>query len=240
MDKTCFSWLKLVQKSDLPANAKYLCHYLSTFMNLHQDMAWPSYSRIVSETGLSKSSVAKWLGHLELEGWLKRHRGDSTTNTRYKIDIPECALREADGSALNGLRSAPSGLGVVRSTDTNNKSNNNLIPKTLSRSLERPPVKAFTKPTIDEVRDHCEQNRYTFDPEAFWHYYESSGWKVGNKPMKSWRSACVTWQKRQGNGLQKGGGNHPRKGAETFRLRDIINEGNDTEGFIDGQLFRES
>ena len=37
---------------------------------------------------------------------------------------------------------------------------------------------------------------YTFDPEAFWNFYESKGWRVGNHVMKSWTSACVTWQKR--------------------------------------------
>ena len=36
---------------------------------------------------------------------------------------------------------------------------------------------------------------YTFDPEAFWNFYESKEWRVGSHVMKSWTSACVTWQK---------------------------------------------
>ena len=31
---------------------------------------------------------------------------------------------------------------------------------------------------------------------AFWNFYESKGWRVGSHVMKSWTSACVTWQKR--------------------------------------------
>lgn len=55
----------------------------------------------------------------------------------------------------------------------------------------------FQKPTIEEVRAHCREKGYTFDPEAFVAYYESNGWRVGRGPMQSWQSACVTWQKRQ-------------------------------------------
>lgn len=55
----------------------------------------------------------------------------------------------------------------------------------------------FAPPTLQEVHDFCAEKGYTFDPEAFWSFYESKGWKVGRNPMKSWKAACVTWQKRQ-------------------------------------------
>ena len=56
----------------------------------------------------------------------------------------------------------------------------------------------FTPPTLEQVREHCSDKGYTFDPEAFYAFYESKGWKVGRNPMKSWTAACVTWQKREG------------------------------------------
>lgn len=55
----------------------------------------------------------------------------------------------------------------------------------------------FTPPSLQEVREHCTEKGYTFDPEQFFAFYESKGWKVGSSPMKSWRAACTTWQKRQ-------------------------------------------
>lgn len=60
------------------------------------------------------------------------------------------------------------------------------------------PKKRFVPPSVDEVRSHCAEKGYTFDPEAFVAFYESKGWKVGRNPMKSWQAACTTWQKRQG------------------------------------------
>lgn len=56
--------------------------------------------------------------------------------------------------------------------------------------------KAFVKPTAEEVREYCRERGNNVDPEAFVAYYESKGWKVGNQPMKNWKAAIVTWEKR--------------------------------------------
>ena len=57
------------------------------------------------------------------------------------------------------------------------------------------PTEPFVKPTLQEVAAYVGEKNYKFDPEAFWNFYESKGWKVGRVSMKSWKSACVTWQK---------------------------------------------
>jgi hypothetical protein len=56
---------------------------------------------------------------------------------------------------------------------------------------------SFVKPTVDEVAAYVREKGYTFDPVAFWYYYESNGWKIGRNTMKSWTSACVTWQRKE-------------------------------------------
>ena len=55
---------------------------------------------------------------------------------------------------------------------------------------------AFAKPTVEEVAAHVREKGYTFDADEFWNFYESKGWRIGSHVMKSWQSACVTWQKR--------------------------------------------
>ncbi len=57
----------------------------------------------------------------------------------------------------------------------------------------RTPMK---RPTLEEVQACIAERGYNVDAEAFIAYYESVGWKVGNKAMKSWQHALVTWQKR--------------------------------------------
>lgn len=58
----------------------------------------------------------------------------------------------------------------------------------------------FKPPSVDDVRAHCVEKGYTFDPEQFVAFYEAKGWMIGSSKMKKWESACVTWQKRAGNG----------------------------------------
>ena len=55
----------------------------------------------------------------------------------------------------------------------------------------------FVKPTLEEVAAYMREKGYSVDAEEFWNFYESKGWRVGRSPMRSWRSACVTWQKKR-------------------------------------------
>ena len=60
----------------------------------------------------------------------------------------------------------------------------------------RTPMK---RPTLEEVQACIAERGYNVDAELFMNHYESNGWKVGKNPMKSWRAALVTWQKRNAN-----------------------------------------
>lgn len=57
----------------------------------------------------------------------------------------------------------------------------------------------FSKPTLQEITEFCLVKNYTVDPETFFAHYESNGWVVGQAKakMKCWKSAIVTWSKRE-------------------------------------------
>lgn len=157
-------WLELIWKTDLPPNAKYLAAYLRTFMNDKSDMAWPSYARIVSETGLSKSTVAKYLEFLDGQQWLIRDKGNSTKNTRYHASIPQKVSQDLienaiGGSTTHGLRSTRDGLGVVRETDTNKQVNKQKNKQDLSKSKISGSWDELASQILDyylnDFRPHC-------------------------------------------------------------------------------------
>jgi hypothetical protein len=54
----------------------------------------------------------------------------------------------------------------------------------------------FAPPSLEEVQQYCKDRNNGIDAEAFIAFYESKGWKVGNQPMKNWKSAVITWEKR--------------------------------------------
>ena len=50
------------------------------------------------------------------------------------------------------------------------------------------------KPTITEITEYMNEiNMDPDQPEAFYDYFESNGWRVGRNPMKSWKAAIRTW-----------------------------------------------
>lgn len=58
----------------------------------------------------------------------------------------------------------------------------------------------MARPTLAEVRAYIAEKGYHVDAEAFMAYYDSVGWRIGNKPMRSWRSALTTWERRDNPG----------------------------------------
>lgn len=57
--------------------------------------------------------------------------------------------------------------------------------------------KRFSPPTVDEVRAYCQERNNGVDPESFVAFYASKGWRVGQSPMKDWKQAVITWEKRR-------------------------------------------
>ena len=59
------------------------------------------------------------------------------------------------------------------------------------------------KPTLDDVKKYCDERKNDIDPQAFIDYYESVGWKIGNKPMKDFKACIRTWERRHKTNKQK-------------------------------------
>ena len=52
----------------------------------------------------------------------------------------------------------------------------------------------FTPPTIEQVKEYCKERGNAVDPDRWFNYYSSNGWKVGKNPMKDWKAAVRTWE----------------------------------------------
>lgn len=61
----------------------------------------------------------------------------------------------------------------------------------------------FSPPSLTEVSNYCLERKNGIDAEGFIAFYASKGWKVGSQPMKDWRSAVITWEKRENKGQQE-------------------------------------
>jgi hypothetical protein len=190
LDLTCFNWVKLIIKTQLPSNSKYLGLYLSTYMNSQQDMAWPSLKRIEGETGLSHPSVLKYLDLLVSEGWLVKQSGSRTESNKYWINVPKSVIQEVGKLPTYVTSEEKVGKEVT--------SNNNRITNTLSQR--------FIPPTIGEVEAYVETREIKIDPEKFVDWNQSKGWLIGKNKMKDWRAAVRTWEKRENANTKQNAG----------------------------------
>ena len=72
------------------------------------------------------------------------------------------------------------------------------VGKDIEEDAPPPPSrKRFTPPTVDEVREYCEERGNSVDPQRFVDYYSSNGWMVGKTKMKDWKAAVRTWEQRE-------------------------------------------
>ena len=59
-----------------------------------------------------------------------------------------------------------------------------------------PRAKRFAPPTLDDVSAYVRERGSNVDPQRFLDFYASKGWMVGKNPMKDWKAAVRTWEKR--------------------------------------------
>lgn len=75
-------------------------------------------------------------------------------------------------------------------------------------------ARRFTPPTLDDVLAYVRERGSDVDPQRFLDFYASKGWMVGKNPMKDWKAAVRTWEKRE---LEKKGGAMNGHGHDTGR-----------------------
>ncbi|MBP0976579.1 MAG: hypothetical protein J6P89_00150 [Oscillospiraceae bacterium] len=69
---------------------------------------------------------------------------------------------------------------------------------------DKPKRKKFVKPSVDDVLAYCRERSNQVDPQRFYDYYESNGWKVGKNTMKDWKAAVRTWERNDYSGNSRG------------------------------------
>lgn len=67
---------------------------------------------------------------------------------------------------------------------------------------DKPPSRShFTPPTVEEVRNYCQERNNGIDPERFVAYYTANGWvQSKGKPIKDWKACVITWEKNNQQG----------------------------------------
>ena len=170
--------IEIWQNRSLSWNEKILLMEIDSFTAKDRE-CYISNEYIAELLGVSVSWASKCLSHLLELGLVRVVKFDGRkryveSTIQFKADLNESSMQ--DGTK-------------VQHTNNNEYINNN--------SLYKKGISRFQKPTIEEIRQYCLEKGYNVDAEQFFNFYESKGWVVGKSPMKNWRAAVSTWNKRE-------------------------------------------
>ena len=170
--------IEIWQDKSLSWNEKILLMEIDSFTSKGHE-CYISNEYIAELLGVSMSWASKCLSHLMEIGYVKMVRFDG--RKRYVESAIQFKADLNNSSMQDGTK--------VQHTNKNEYINNN--------SLYKKGSSRFQKPTIEDIRQYCLEKGYNVDAEQFFNFYESKGWVVGKSPMKNWRAAVSTWNKRE-------------------------------------------
>lgn len=152
-------------------------------------------------TGLERSVFVSWKANIDRSN---QNRDNGKTGGRPKkpvvtecetsgfedenqwLDTPETNLKEKE-KVKEKVKEKEKTTDTETETDT----------ETVTDKQHTKARARFTPPTVEEVREYCQERDNHVDPEEFVDFYSSKGWHVGRDSMTDWKASVRTWEKRK-------------------------------------------
>lgn len=147
--------------------------------------------------GLSLGAISDRVKELQEAGYIVltpiRDKGKFGSFTWDVYETPCSNLPNTE--KVNSVHSTE--FGFTEHGNSEHIRNTNLKEISNERKIKKVPKKVsrFIKPSVEEIREYCTERNNQVDPQRFYDYYESNGWKVGKNPMKDWKAAVRTWER---------------------------------------------
>lgn len=99
--------------------------------------------------------------------------------------------KESDADTESLLYPERDGAPETRTTMAAQAGKGNFSGKRLDKAAQ------WVKPEPEEIAAYCAERQNGIDPEQFYDYYEANGWRMGQNPMRSWKAAVRTWERKK-------------------------------------------
>ena len=87
-----------------------------------------------------------------------------------------------------------------------------------------PKPKGFIPPTLEKVKNYCQERQNDVDANKFLNFYESKGWMVGKSKMKDWKASVRTWEKPKDQEASKFAQYQHLKPTKTDHNKEILRQ----------------
>ena len=99
--------------------------------------------------------------------------------------------KESDADTESLLYPERDGAPETRTTTAAQAGKGNFSGKRLDKAAQ------WVKPEPEEIAAYCAERQNGIDPEQFYDYYEANDWRMGQNPMRSWKAAVRTWERKK-------------------------------------------
>lgn len=155
---------------------------------------------LAAECQIGRRTVVRYLQRLQESGEIKTE----TDHQRTKITITNWALYQngtTTGTTPASLYHGGTTSGTTTGT-TSGTTNDPAQPYLIFKEVKN--RRMVTKPSLDQIREYIYTENLMVDPEKFFDYYESQGWKLSNgNRMKDWKAACRNWHRKEVEKMNK-------------------------------------
>ena len=149
-----------------------------------------SAERLAKRWTWSRKKVARFLNELEKDQQIAQHK--SFVSSLFTITNYERYQRKVSAERPAQAQQKPSS-GTAEGT-----ADDPLYKKKPKKKERNSSASEFVAPTLEQVTAYCQTRKNGIDPEEFIAHYEANGWVQGkNKPIRSWKAAMITWEKRR-------------------------------------------
>ena len=170
---------------EMPLSSRLLYYELG--MRADDDGFVANWKKILSFTGLKEDDLKvliakKYIipfdsGVIVIRHWRMNNylQNDRTKPTIYQNELHELGIDNNNVYTMD--------TNCIHSIDKNSIDKNRLDNI------------CFHKPTLEQVREYCEERNNNVNPEQFIDFYESKNWMIGKNKMKNWKACVRTWEK---------------------------------------------
>ncbi len=200
---------------DMPLSAQALYFHLA--MHADDDGFVSSPKKILRETKVGEDDyklliVKRFIltfdsgiiviKHWKIHNLIQKDRYKETTYLEEKsmltLDRKNAYVEKADTDCIQAVSEMDTQYRLGEGSTEQSSAEKDRVGEKGSAGGGTAPQKRFEKPTVEEIAKYCEERQNGIDPQQFFDFYESKGWKVGREPMKDWRACVRTWEKREG------------------------------------------
>lgn len=119
-------------------------------------------------------------------------RVEANKNNGKKGGRPKLKITQNNPMGFSETQQKPKNLDSDSDSDSELLTMSNLKKENIQR-------KKFIKPSLEEVKEYCEERKNKVNAEKFIDYYNANGWKVGRNAMKDWKACVRNWERNDGS-----------------------------------------